>query len=411
MSIQMVGIDHNKGSVDVRALFSFTKNKSMDAMQKLMEMEGIKGAIILSTCNRMEVWVDVEEGIDISLYTYLCEIKGVKADTFSHLFITRMEKEAIEHLFHLSCGLKSQILGEDQIITQVKDALSLSRDNSTTTSALEVLFRMAITAAKKIKTNVSFPKENPSAIQQAIQVLEHNNVPIENKTCMVIGNGQMGKLAACAFRDALAQVFVTVRQYRHGAVELPDRCKVLDYDNRVGFLEQCDIVVSATTSPHFTITKEMLAKRKNKSPIILIDLAVPRDIEVDVKEVDFVTLYDIDDFKVTRLDHKMEEAVAQAESIIAEEIAVFYNWLEGSTMGPKIQYIKEAMAKDMCLRMKKNIKKMALDEKAEKKLFKDMDKAAQNTVNKMLFHLKDIQVKEEFIKGMDGLEELYFVEE
>lgn len=405
----MVGIDHNKAPIDVRSLFSFTKMKSIDAMCKLVEIEGIKGSIILSTCNRMEVWVEVDDHFEDSLYTHLCQIKEVHTDAFSHLFVSRKEEEAVEHLFQLVCGLKSQILGEDQIITQVREALAIGRENDTTTNTLEVLFRMAITVGKKVKTKVTFPRENFSAIERAVSLLQENNVQIEDKKCMVIGNGQMGKLAACSFRDAVAKVYMTVRQYRHGVVELPSGCKVLDYEARADFIEGCEIVVSATTSPHFTITKEMLMQRKNQSPLILIDLAVPRDIETTVKDIEFVTLYDIDDFKTNTIDHKMTEAMDKANDIIGKEIEVFYHWLEGSSMVPKIQVIKEEVAKDMCLRLQKKVGKLEVEEKVQEKLMQDIEKAAQNTVNKMLFHLKDVQSTEEFVKALDGLENLYTI--
>ena len=116
-------------------------------------------------------------------------------------------------LFYLTSGLKSQILGEDQILTQVKDALSMSRDEFTTDSVLEVLFRMAVTAGKKIKTEVPFSHGNPSVIHQAIRFLEEGGYHVRNKVCMVIGNGEMGKMAAQTLREAGADVTVTIRQY------------------------------------------------------------------------------------------------------------------------------------------------------------------------------------------------------
>lgn len=147
MSISMVGIDYNKASVDVRAQFSFTKKNAASAMEKLKETPGILGCIILSTCNRMEIWASTQEEWEGSLFDFLCEEKGKNPEEFRRYFVERKEGEAIEHLFYLTSGLKSQILAEDQIITQVKDALSMARDVYCTDNVLEVLFRMAVTAA------------------------------------------------------------------------------------------------------------------------------------------------------------------------------------------------------------------------------------------------------------------------
>ena len=148
MSISMIGIDHNMAPVDIRARFAFTKKNAGEAMEQMRKKPGINGCVILSTCNRLEVWASVEEGEEVSLYDYLCELKGISDDTWKEYFISRQGREAVEHLFYLTSGLKSQILGEDQILTQVKDALALAREYFAADSVMEVLFRMAVTAGK-----------------------------------------------------------------------------------------------------------------------------------------------------------------------------------------------------------------------------------------------------------------------
>lgn len=170
----------------------------------------------------------------------------------------REEGEAIEHLFYLTSGLKSQILAEDQIITQVKDALSMARDVYCTDNVLEVLFRMAVTAAKRVKTEVVFSRGNSSVIHQAIQKLREAGYSLDGITCMVIGNGEMGKVAALALAEAGAHVTVTVRQYRSGIVSIPKGCDRINYGERMEFFPSCDLVVSATASPNFTLTKELI---------------------------------------------------------------------------------------------------------------------------------------------------------
>lgn len=249
MSISMIGIDYSRAAVDIRAQFSFTKKNAVAAMEHLKEEPGIAGCIILSTCNRMEIWASTTEDWQGSLYEFLCREKGKEPAEYAQYFAERTEEEAVEHLFYLTSGLKSQILAEDQIITQVKDALSLSREAYCTDNVLEVLFRMAVTAAKKVKTKVIFSRGNSSVIHQAIHCLEEKGFSLFGKTCMVIGNGEMGKVAALALREAGAEVTVTVRQYRSGIVNIPKGCERINYGDRGEFLPQCDLVVSATASP------------------------------------------------------------------------------------------------------------------------------------------------------------------
>ena len=257
MSISMIGIDHNMAPVDIRAKFAFTKKNAGEAMEKIKNQNGIYGCVILSTCNRLEVWASVDDEVDVCLYDCLCRIKGITEDSYRQYFVERKDQEAVEHLFYLTSGLKSQIIGEDQILTQVKDALNLARENFAADGVLEVLFRMAATAGKRIKTEVPFSHGNPSVIHQAIGFLAEKGYSLRDKTCMVIGNGEMGKVAAQALQEAGADVTVTIRQYRSGVVNIPLGCKRINYGDRMEYMPQCDLVVSATASPNFTLKEEL----------------------------------------------------------------------------------------------------------------------------------------------------------
>ncbi len=405
MSIQMIGIDHNKASLDVRALFSLTKTQMEDALSVLYQVPQINGCLILSTCNRMEVWADMEEAQEGFLYEKICQIKQVNKDMFKEAFICRQDEEAIRHLFYLTSGLKSRIIGEDQILTQVREALDFARDQQATNQVLEVLFRMAVTAAKRVKTEITFPKASMGAIEQALTMLQNEGQRIEGSRCMVIGNGQMGKMAATALKKAGADVFVTVRQYRHGRVEVPDGCESIDYSKRQEYLSKCDIVISATTSPHYTLTKEFLKEADICKPLNLIDLAVPRDIEVSARELLDVYLYDIDDFKSDDLE--LSEARNEAQALLEEQITEFGEWMAGLTVMPRILMVNSLMVNDLELRLKKVIKKLPMEEEEQQKLSGQIHKAAQKTANKILFNLKESLDEETFKTCLDALENVY----
>ena len=407
MSISMIGIDYKKASVDVRAQFSFTKKNTVAALEDLKKEPGILGCIILSTCNRMEIWASTGEDWNGSLYEFLCREKEKDPREFYKYFVEREEEEAVEHLFYLTSGLKSQILAEDQIITQVKDALALSREAYCTDNVLEVLFRMAVTAAKKVKTQVSFSRANSSVIHQAIERLENQGFSIQGKNCMVIGNGEMGKVTALALKEAGAEVTVTVRQYRSGIVTIPQGCDRINYGERLDFLPKCDLVVSATASPNFTLTMEQIENAEIPGHVVLIDLAVPRDIEPSAGTLNNVTLYDIDSFKIDAVSPKLQASLDQAGEILREQQEEFYNWYNGRDLIPRIQEIKADAVEDLNLRIMKILRKTPMEEKDRENLLKAIDTAAGKVVNKMMFGLKDFMKEEEFINCVEGLEKLY----
>lgn len=407
MSISMIGIDYKKASVDVRAQFSFTKKNAAAALENLKKEPGILGCIILSTCNRMEIWASTGEDWKGSLYEFLCKEKEKDPREFEKYFVKREEEEAVEHLFYLTSGLKSQILAEDQIITQVKDALALSREAYCTDNVLEVLFRMAVTAAKKVKTQVSFSRANSSVIHQAIERLEDQGFSLQGKTCMVIGNGEMGKVTALALKEAGADVTVTVRQYRSGIVTIPQGCDRINYGERLEFLPKCDLVVSATASPNYTLTMEQIENARIPGHVVLIDLAVPRDIEPSAGTLNNVTLYDIDSFKIDAVSPKLQASLDQAGEILREQQEEFYNWYNGRDLIPRIQEIKADAVEDLNLRIIKILRKTPMEDSDRENLLKAIDTAAGKVVNKMMFGLKDFMKEEEFINCVEGLEKLY----
>ena len=403
----MIGIDYNRASVDIRAGFSFTKKNAAAAMERLKREQGVLGCIILSTCNRMEIWASAQEEWQGSLYEVLCREKEKVPGEFREYFVQRTGKEAVEHLFYLASGLKSQILAEDQILTQVKDALALAREAYCTDNVLEVLFRMAVTAAKRVKTEVSFSRGNISVIHQALDCLENQGFSLRGKTCMVIGNGEMGKLAALALKEAGADVTVTVRQYRSGIVSIPKGCDRINYGDRMEFLPKCDLAVSATASPNYTLTRQLLEEEDIPGHMVLIDLAVPRDIEPSAGTLPNVTLYDIDSFKINTLSPKMQASMDKAGVILAEQQEEFYNWYDGHDLIPRIRDIKKEAVEDLNLRIMKILRKTPMEDADREKLLNAIDTAAAKVVNKMIFGLRDSLEQEAFKNCVEGLEQLY----
>lgn len=406
MGIQMIGIDHSVAEIDIRTIFSFTKKCTAEALEQLKQVKGVEGCVLLSTCNRMELWVSTNEDFSDDLYELLCRIREVDPGRYRQYFKRREERDAVHHLFRLAGGLESRILGEDQIVTQVKDALAFARENFATDHVLETLFRQAVTAAKKVKTGIALSPSDQSVVHIAIQTLKEQGYIFEGKKCMVIGNGVMGKLAANQIRRQGADVTVTVRQYRSGIVEIPEKCHRIDYGRRMELFGACDYVVSATVSPNYTLTRDLVEEHFQK-PVVLIDLAVPRDIDPQVRELEQVTLFDIDCFRDEARSEEQKEAIRQAEACFAEQMDEFYTWYECVDVIPKIQDIKEKVAMDLELRLQKKLRELPVEEEVRAQLREDIESAAVRTMNKLLFGLRDGVERKTFRESLGCLEKIY----
>lgn len=175
----------------------------------------------------------------------------------------------------------------------------------------------------------------------------------------------------------------------------------------MAFLPKCDLAVSATASPNYTLTKELLEQADLKKNLILIDLAVPRDMEPAIAQLPQITLYDIDSFKIDASSPVLQESMEKAGAILSEEIADFYNWYQGRELIPRIQEIKADAVEDFNLRIMKILRKTPMEEKDREELLKAMDTAAGKVVNKMIFGLRDFLEPKEFISCVEGLERLY----
>ena len=219
MKLRMIGIDHGRAPLVVRERYAFTKAAARAVMGTIKEhaqnhmnradvvhlqnIDGIRGCVLLSTCNRMELYVSLAPEAEPDLYALICDWKGIDPGAERALFYEKKDLEAARHLFELTCGLRSQIMGEDQILTQVKDALMLAREETATDNCMEVLFRQAITTAKEIKTTINFDRGNCSAATAAMMHLQKRGAVFSGKKALVIGNGMMGKLTALALMDAV----------------------------------------------------------------------------------------------------------------------------------------------------------------------------------------------------------------
>ena len=345
MRLTMSGLDYSVASIALREQLSFTKNGVLDMDRLIAQEPGVLGAVLLSTCNRTELYLSYAGGPAPDPGELLCRAAGADYQDFAHAFVTRRGDDCVRHLMEVACGLRSQILGEDQILTQVKTAVALAREAGTADGVLETLFRTAASCGKAAKTGGRLTGLPTSAAHQAVAALKERLGDLDGKRALVIGNGEMGRLAASLLRDTGCTVTVTLRSYRHGETVVPAGCAVAPYDDRYAAMEGMDLLVSATTSPHYTVMSDSFTAVADP-PRLLVDLAIPRDIQPELgSEVAGVVLLNVDDLsQQTGADAK---ALARVHAGIQAYMERFYQWNNYRESLPVLEELKAALRQRM----------------------------------------------------------------
>ena len=339
MNLTMTGIDFVHAPMAQRERVSFVRGQVQALLPQIAEMPGVSGCVLLATCNRTELYIHGEDGVSLDPLAMFVRAAGFDAAAFRGLSVTRSGEACVQHLMAVAAGLESQIFGDDQILTQVRDAAALARDAQTIDSVLDTLFRRAVTAGKRVRTEVRLTGVPTSAAAAGVRRAQDFFGSLEGRRAVVIGNGEMGRLAATALRAQGCAVTVTLRSYHHGETIVPAGCDTFPYDRRCEVLEGADLAVSATTSPHFTLTAQQVFDLR-QPPRLLLDLAMPRDIEQAAGEDARVTLYNLDDLGDLD-DSRNDVAKLAAARILEEEQAEFYRWHAYRQALPVIAAVKD----------------------------------------------------------------------
>lgn len=334
MKLCMAGIDAS-APFEEREKLSLVRGQVQAMLPRIAEQTGC-AAVLLATCSRTELYLHAEgERALPDPAEALCRAAGVAASAF----VTRREgADAVRHLMHVAAGMQSQIFGDDQIVSQVKDAVALAREAKTTDAVLDTMFRRAVTAGKRVRTETRLTGVPASAAEVGVRRAERFFGSLAGRRAVVIGNGEMGRLAARALVRAGSEVTVTLRTYRHGETLVPQGCGTVPYDRRLDAIEGADLVVSATTSPHFTLTAAQM-QTLLCPPRLLLDLAMPRDIESTAAGAQ-TALFNLDD--LGDLGDADDTSRETAECILDEETREFFAWLNYRAALPLIAKIKSA---------------------------------------------------------------------
>jgi len=349
MRIIVVGLNHRTAPVEVRERLSFTRDRIEPAYEAL-HGGPVRECVILSTCNRTEIYAVVEKyhaGLE-AVKSFLSSFHGVERAAFEdHLYVLS-GSEAVTHLGRVACGLDAMILGETQILGQVKDAYMAAVDCGAVGKVLHNLFEHSLRVGKRAHSETGISQNAVSVSYAAVELARKVFSSLQGRKAMIIGAGEMSELTAQHLVQAgVGEVIVANRTWER-ASELAARFdgRAVPFSEIVDWLSRVDIVISSTGAPHVIIKydamREALRARRFR-PIFLIDIAVPRDIDPEVQSLDGVYLYDIDDLKsvvAANLRERQREA-EKVEEIIREETGVFEAWLNSLEVVPIIRSLRQ----------------------------------------------------------------------
>ncbi|MBE3656573.1 glutamyl-tRNA reductase [Vibrio navarrensis] len=334
MSLLVIGINHNTASVDLREKVAFGPDKLANALQQLSQHEAVNGSVILSTCNRTEVYCDVRSGARNKVVEWISQFHHVSLEELKPSLYVYEEQAAIKHLMRVSCGLDSLVLGEPQILGQVKQAYSDSREQLAVDASLEKLFQKTFSVAKRVRTETDIGGNAVSVAYAACTLAKHIFESLADSTVLLVGAGETIELVAKHLQANGCTKMIVANRTRERAMNLAEQfgAEVIGLPEIPHHLPKADIVISSTASPLPIIGKGMVEtalKQRRYQPMLLVDIAVPRDVEAQVGDLSDAYLYSVDDLQSiidSNIEQRKVEAI-QAEAIVSEESAAFISWL------------------------------------------------------------------------------------
>jgi len=304
MPIVVTGLSHHSSPVEMRERFAFSNTQVADALGQVRQRGIAEEAVILSTCNRVEIYAATRESNPVlgqALEQFLCDFHGVAAAP-THALYTHLEPQSVDHLFRVSCGIDSMVLGETEILGQLKQAYRLAHAEKATAAQLNKTFQKAFNVAKLVRSETQIQRGSISVSSVAVELAESIFDSLKSQQVLVIGAGDTSEKAARALRSRGAQsILVSNRSHDRAtalAAELGGRA--IGFDTWVEEFQRVDIIISSTTAPHYMLTRdklESLLRQRGHRPLLLVDIAVPRDIDPDCNQLENVYVYNIDDLQ------------------------------------------------------------------------------------------------------------------
>ena len=396
MTLLVAGINYNTAPVAVRERLAFPTESLESALKALRNSHKITGAAILSTCNRTEFYYQAEDKENNTLIEWIADTKKIAPADFTPYLYKHTDTHSIRHMFRVACGLDSMVLGEPQILGQMKTAYQAAYEAGTLGKNLGKLFHHTFSAAKKVRTDTAIGSSPVSVAFAAVQLAQQIFDSLHEQTALLIGAGETIELTARHLhQNGIGRIIIANRTYdKAHALAAQFDGYAISLSELSTHLAEADIVVSSTASQLPILGKgrvESAIKKRKHKPMFMVDLAVPRDIEAEVEQLSDVYLYTVDDLQHT-IDQNMDsrrKAAEQAEEIIDTQVEYFLAWMrsQGAQTVIKDYRLQAELTRDQAL--KKALSQLNKGQSAEETL----NRLAHTLTNKLI-HTPSIQLRE-----------------
>ena len=351
-SLYLYGLSHKTAPVEVRERLAFSDELCRAALPELNAAAGVNEALIISTCNRLELIVESsldERRTKEIVVDFLCRTHKIRASEFAGYCYQISGAAAVKHLFRVASSLDSMIVGEEQIVGQVRKAYALAAEARAAGTFLHKLLHHAFRVAKRVRSETRIAKNSVSAASAAVELGKNVFGSLRNKSALVVGAGEMAERAVKNLVQAGANRITVANRTPTAARKLADDfgIEVVDFRLLGENLCQADITVCTTSAEHFVITNEMIEKAVacRNQPTVLVDITLPRNVEQPVHPIENLYLYDLDDLTPCLQEkcREQDRAIAHAEHIISEEVKLFQRTLKATEAGKRLGLIRDKM--------------------------------------------------------------------
>jgi glutamyl-tRNA reductase len=399
MHLAVLGINHKTAPVELREKVSLNEEKCTVLSQELLDDAGIMECVPLSTCNRTEIYV-VASRPEVGrreVLGALSDIAGVQRRELERCSYFHEGENAVGHLYRVAGSLDSLVVGEAQILGQIKSAYHAAHANETTSVLLNRLFRHSLEVGKRVRTDTRIGENPVSVSSVAVEMAKKVFEDLDGRTVMLLGTGKMSELTATHLVSNGVRNFIVTNRTFSKAEEMARTLggTPIPFDDIADYLPSVDIVISSTGAPHYVLhkgtVKKAMEKRHNR-PAFFIDIAVPRDIDPGVNDVYNAFLYDIDDLNEVARENaaSREKEARKAEHIITEEVSDFMLWLSSLDVVPTITALREKAERIKQGELEKTLSKF--EQELSEKERNQIEAMASAIINKML-HSPTVELK------------------
>ncbi len=387
MFVVAVGVSHKRTPVEVREKLAFSDAQIPALFNRLRATEKIAGCVIISTCNRTEIYAaskDIDAAIS-EIWELLSDESGIAVDQLQDYIYNLTCQQAIAHLFKVVSGLDSMVLGEQEVLGQVTKSYQFACENGASNSVLNVLFQRALKVGKQVQTETRIGSGASSVGSAAVELARQTFVDIENCSILLIGAGEMGRLVAQNLSNNCASGMVVCNRSYDKAQEVALQFGGIaaPFEDLFECLSQADLVVSCTSASDYIVTKEQLlslTKKRGSRPLVLIDLSVPRDIDPESAQLECLHLYNVDDLQsiVDGSLGKREQEAEKAKKIIENAVENFIKWLNSRAAVPVIKALCKKGEEIREAELEKALRKFGSLTAREEKILRSMAHAITN---------------------------------